>query len=59
MSVRGHAQGHVALECRLQGAEQECEAGGGVECLPDFDVSVPGEPGLGDAQLGCVVTHTE
>lgn len=44
MSVRGHAQGHVALECRLQGAEQECEAGGGVECLPDFMSVSPVNP---------------
>ena len=59
MRVRGHAQGHVVLECGLQGAEQEGKADGGVECPPDLGVSVPGEPGLGDAQLGLCRSHTE
>src|SRR5215471_5454993 len=39
----------------LEGAEQEGEACGRVECRPDLAVCVSGEPGLGDAQVRRVV----
>src|SRR5262249_58197947 len=55
MGIQGHPQGYVVLERGLQRAEQEGEAGGGVECLPDLGVSVSGEPCLGDLQVGRVV----
>jgi hypothetical protein len=56
MRVHGHLQGHVVLECGLQCAEQDGEAGGGgFEHPPDLGVCVCGEPGLGDAQVGRVV----
>src|ERR1035438_1835272 len=55
MRVHDHLQGYVVFKCGLQRAEQEGEAGGGVECPPDLGVSVSGEPGLGDVQVGRVV----
>jgi hypothetical protein len=49
MRVYGHPQGDVVLERRLQRAEQEGEAGRGVERLADLRAGFPGESGLGDA----------
>src|SRR5262249_262724 len=55
MRVHGHPQGCVVLKGCLQRAEQEGEARGGIECLPDLSVTVSGKPAFGDAQVSCVV----
>src|SRR5947209_19952608 len=52
--VHGHPEGDVVLERRLQRAEQEGEAGRGVERPAHPGPVVAGEPGLGDAQVGRV-----